>query len=80
MNKTEIIKFRVTPEEKVQIWENAFSSYRQPSEYLREVALQKPIINMNGFDDMSTELLDTSHTGKNRRPRLMAKPSILVGV
>ena len=44
MAKTEIIKFRVTPEEKEILEEKAYGSYRTMSRYLRDCALGKEII------------------------------------
>ena len=43
MTKTEILKFRVTPEEKEIITHKALSSYRLVSQYLRDCALEKQI-------------------------------------
>ena len=42
--RTEILSFRVTPEEKEIIVEKALSSYRDPSFYLRDCALGKEIV------------------------------------
>lgn len=41
MVKTEILKFRVTPEEKEIIIRKALSSYKSVSRYLRDCALEK---------------------------------------
>lgn len=54
--KTEILKFRVTPEEKEIIEHKALSSYRLLSMYLRDCALDKQIIVINGADDIAEEL------------------------
>ena len=48
--RTCIIPFRVTPEEKTKIIEKAFTSYREPSMYLRDCALNKQIIVVPGAD------------------------------
>ena len=59
MNKsprTCIIPFRVTPEEKNKIIEKAFTSYREPSMYLRDCALNKQIIVVPGADAVAVEL------------------------
>ena len=55
-NRTCIIPFRVTPEEKNKIIEKAFTSYREPSMYLRDCALQKQIIVVPGADAVAGEL------------------------
>lgn len=54
--KTEILKFRVTPEEKKIIEYKALSSYRLLSMYLRDCALDKQIIIINGADNIADEL------------------------
>lgn len=54
--KTEIMKFRVTPEQKSVIEEKALSSYRVISAYLRDCALGKEIIVINGADKVADEL------------------------
>ena len=54
--KTEIIRTRVSPEEREQIEYKALSSYRTVSRYLRDVALDKPIIVINGVDELADEL------------------------
>lgn len=56
MTKTEILKFRVTPEEKEIITRKALSSYRLVSQYLRDCALEKPITVINGADNVADEL------------------------
>lgn len=56
MTKTEILKFRVTPEEKEIITRKALSSYRLVSQYLRDCALEKPITVINGADNIADEL------------------------
>ena len=54
--KTEILKFRVTPEEKEIITHKALSSYRIVSQYLRDCALEKQITVINGADNVADEL------------------------
>jgi hypothetical protein len=56
MTKTEILKFRVTSEEKEIITHKALSSYRLVSQYLRDCALEKPITVINGADNVAEEL------------------------
>ena len=54
--KTEILSCRVTPEQREMIEEKAFSSYRTPSMYLRDCALDKKIIVVKGVDELTSEL------------------------
>ena len=54
--RTCIIPFRVTPEEKTKIIEKAFTSYREPSMYLRDCALNKQIIVVPGAEQIAGEL------------------------
>ena len=54
--KTEILRTRVSPEERKQIEYKALSSYRTVSRYLRDTALDKPIVIINGVDDLADEL------------------------
>ena len=54
--KTEIISTRVTPEQREIIEEKAYSSYRTPSMYLRDCALDKKIIVVKGVDDVANKL------------------------
>ena len=54
--KTEIISTRVTPEQREIIEEKAYSSYRTPSMYLRDCALDKKIIVISGVDEVANEL------------------------
>ena len=56
MTKTELLKFRVTPEEKEIITHKALSSYRLVSQYLRDCALEKEITVINGADNVAEEL------------------------
>ena len=51
--KTEIISTRVTPEQREIIEEKAYSSYRTPSMYLRDCALDKKIIVVKGIDEVT---------------------------
>lgn len=53
---TEILKFRVTPEQKALIEEKALSSYRLLSKYLRDCALGKKIVVIPGADKAADEL------------------------
>ena len=54
--KTEIISTRVTPEQRKIIEEKVYSSYRTPSMYLRDCALDKKIIVISGVDEVANEL------------------------
>ena len=54
--KTEILRTRVSPEEREQIEYKALSSYRTVSRYHRDVALDKPIVIINGVDELADEL------------------------
>ena len=54
--KTEIISTRVTPEQREIIEEKAYSSYRTPSMYLRDCALDKKIVVVKGVDELANEL------------------------
>ena len=54
--KTEIISTRVTPEQREIIEEKAYSSYRTPSMYLRDCALDKKIVIIKGVDEAANEL------------------------
>ena len=54
--KTEIISTRVTPKQREIIEEKAYSSYRTPSMYLRDCALDKKIIVISGVDEVANEL------------------------
>jgi len=55
-NRTEILTFRVTPEEKKLIETKAYSSYRLVSMYLRDCALDKEIIVIDGVKELTIEL------------------------
>ena len=54
--KTEIISTRVTPEQREIIEEKAYSSYRTPSMYLRDCALDKKIVVVKGVNEAANEL------------------------
>ena len=54
--KTEILRTRVSPEEREQIEHKALTSYRTVSRYLRDTALDKPIGIINGVDKLADEL------------------------
>ena len=54
--KTEIISTRVTPEQREIIEEKAYSTYRTPSMYLRDCALDKKIVVVKGVDEVANEL------------------------
>ena len=55
-NKSEILSCRVTPEQRGIIERKAYSSYRTPSMYLRDCALGKEIIVINGVNELLPEL------------------------
>ena len=46
----------MTPEQREMIEEKAFSSYRTPSMYLRDCALDKKIVVINNVDELASEL------------------------
>ena len=54
--RSEILRFRVTPAEREQIENKAYSSYRIVSKYLRDCALEKEIFVVEGVDSLSQEL------------------------
>ena len=54
--KTVILSCRVTPEQREEIEYKALSSYRTPSMYLRDCALDKKIIVVKGIDEVANEL------------------------
>lgn len=55
-SKTVILSCRVTPEQKEEIEYKAYSSYRTLSMYLRDCALDKKIVVINGVDEVASEL------------------------
>ena len=54
--KNESLRTRVSPEEREKIEYKAISSYRTVSRYLRDTALDKPIVIINGVDELADEL------------------------
>lgn len=56
MAREEFIRVRVTAEEKKIITYKALSSYRTPSDYVRECCLEKEIIVLDGLGELTTEL------------------------
>ena len=54
--KSEILRFRVTPEERSRIEHKALSSYRTVSKYLRDCSLGKRIVVTPGIDSLISEL------------------------
>lgn len=54
--RSEILRFRVTPEEREKIERKALGSYRTVSRYLRDCALGKEITVIPGVDDLASEL------------------------
>lgn len=55
-SRNEILKFRVTPDEKRMIEQKALSSYKYLSLYLRDCALDKEIKVVTGADNVANEL------------------------
>lgn len=56
MAREKFIRVRVTAEEKEIINHKAISSYRTPSDYVRECCLGKEIIVLDGLENLVTEL------------------------
>ena len=54
--RSEILRFRVTPEERSRIEHKALSSYRTLSRYLRDCTLGKDIVVVSGIDALVSEL------------------------
>ena len=54
--RSEILRFRVTPEERTKIEHKALSSYRTVSTYLRDCALGKSIVVIPYVDSLISEL------------------------
>ena len=54
--RSEILRFRVTPEERIKIEHKALSSYRTVSTYLRDCSLGKEITVIPGVDFLVSEL------------------------
>ena len=55
-NRTEILNFRVTKEEKQQIEDKAFIKYDTLAPYLHDCALQKEILVISGLSGIQDEL------------------------
>ena len=55
-NKSIVISFRVTPEEKAWIEEHSYGHYQMISDFLRECIFKKEIVNINGADQIAHEL------------------------
>ena len=55
-NRTEILNFRVTKEEKQQIEDKALIKYDTLAPYLRDCALQKEILVISGLSGIQDEL------------------------
>ena len=56
ITRYEILRFRVTPDERSRIEHKALSSYRTLSRYLRDCSLGKEIKTVPGVDAMVSEL------------------------
>ena len=54
--RSEILRFRVTPEEREKIERKALGSYRTVSRFLRDCALGKEITVIPGVNDLASEL------------------------
>lgn len=55
-NKTSIIPFRVTPEERAWIEKQSYGNYRLISDFVRDCVFKKDIVIINGLDEFSNEL------------------------
>ena len=55
-NKSSIISFRVTPEEKALLEEKSYGHYRLMSDYIRDCVFKKEIVVINGLDEFADEL------------------------
>lgn len=55
-SRTILLSFRVSPQERERIEEKALESKRKLSRYLRDCALEKPIVVVNGADMFAKEL------------------------
>ena len=55
-NKSSIISFRVTPEEKALLEEKSYGHYRLMSDYIRDCVFKKEIVVINGLDKFADEL------------------------
>lgn len=55
-NKSCIISFRVTAEEKKWIEDHSYGNYRRISDFVRDCVLKKDIVIIKGLDEFSNEL------------------------
>ena len=55
-NKSSIISFRVTPEEKALLEVKSYGHYRLMSDYIRDCVFKKEIVVINGLDEFADEL------------------------
>ena len=55
-NKSCIISFRVTAEEKKWIEDHSYGNYRLISDFVRDCVFKKDIVIINGLDEFSAEL------------------------
>lgn len=55
-NRNCIMKFRATEEEKAIIMRKVIDAGMNISEYLRSAALDKPVMNISGLDELAHEL------------------------
>ena len=55
-NKSILISFRVTPEEKAWIEEHSYGHYRRISDFVRDCIFKKEIVNIDGADEIAREL------------------------
>ena len=55
-NKSVLISFRVTPEEKAWIEEHSYGHYRRISDFVRNCIFKKEIVNISGADEIAREL------------------------
>ena len=55
-NKSCIISFRVTPEEKKWIEDHSYGNYRLISDFVRDCVFKKDIVIINGLDEFSAQL------------------------
>ena len=55
-NKSSIIAFRVTPEERAWIEEHSYGNYRLISDFVRDCVFEKDIVIINGLDEFSAQL------------------------
>ena len=55
-NKSSIIAFRVTPEERAWIEKQSYGNYRRISDFVRDCVLKKDIVIVKGLDEFSLEL------------------------